>query len=376
MPSYRPQIYNPQQGQFQRQPTESFTEIDGIVQPAIAQTLTASTAIAPIASTIAISSATAIALTATPAIAPGIDPNKFQILNLINTGNHNITLQDEAVLAGSGLRLFKNNWVIRPNRSLALLYRGDRWQQLFDGETLGDADILEAILRVDTDSAGINATTLQGINGGGFLKTANNLSDLSSQGAARNNIGADSPFWNADRIRGVGVSPIAPIAGQSLVFNSATNQYVPTTVASSGFDALTTIIYKDANWGLCDLSGQNFIWRSRDAQYLGTGGESATGRLEIGYLILKNTLVLLLGGGGSTNGNLKRVKIVRTSDSAVLYDLSLNILISIDTNGLVAASINTSTNNGAIVKIVIEDNDSGGSWSWISIDIKSCVTIL
>ncbi|HBE31531.1 MAG TPA: hypothetical protein DD990_09390 [Cyanobacteria bacterium UBA11368] len=36
MPSYRPQIYNPQQGQFQRQPTGSFIETDGIVQPAIA----------------------------------------------------------------------------------------------------------------------------------------------------------------------------------------------------------------------------------------------------------------------------------------------------------------------------------------------------
>lgn len=233
MTSYRPQIYNPTQGQFQRSPAGSFTEADGIVQPAIAQTLTASTAIAPVASTIAISSATEIALTATPAIAPGIDPNKFQVLTLINIGSNNITLQDESVLTGSGLRLFKNNWVIRPNRSIPLLYRGGMWQQLFDGEALGDADILDAILRVDGDNAGINATTLQGTSSSGFLKTANNLSDLSSRSAARTNLEASSPFWNAGQIRGIDVSPTTPLHKQVLVFNSTTNQYAPAVPISS-----------------------------------------------------------------------------------------------------------------------------------------------
>ena len=153
--------------------------------------------------------------------------------------------------------------------------------------------------------------------------------------------------------------------------------YTPSVAGSEEEeDMLNTVIYKDDNWGLYDVSAQNFIWRSRDPQYLGSGGESATGRIEIGYVILKNSLVLLLGGGGSTNGSLKRVKIVRDSDNFVLHDLTLNSLISIDINGLVAASINTSNNNGVKAKLRIEDNDNGGGWAWISIDTKSCFVIL
>jgi len=374
MNSYRPQIYNQAQGQFQRSPAGSFVEVDAIVQPAITQVLAANSTINPTGAIVAISSASAIALTSTPTIADGA-AGKFQQLILTNAGNNDITLQDSATLANSGLRLFKNNWTIKPGRSLTVIYRGDDWQQLFDGEALSDADILAAILRTDADNAGINASTLQGLARSGFLQAGNNLSDLVSRTTARSNIEASSPFWNAAKIMGIDISPIAPTHGQTHAYNSATNQFVPTTIASYP-DALTTIIYKDANWGLYDLSGQNFIWRSRDAQYLGTGGESATGRLEIGYLTLKNTLVLLLGGGGSTNGSLKRVKIVRVNDNITLYDLSLSALISVDTNGLVAASINTSTNNGAVVKLIIEDNDSGGGWSWVSIDAKSCFTII
>lgn len=230
MPSFRPQIYNPQQGQFQRQPAGSFSEIDGIVQPAIAQELTANSTISPTGAIVAISSASAIALTSTPTIADGA-AGKFQQLILINAGSNDISLQDSATLPNSGLRLFKNIWTIKPSRSLTLIYRGDDWQQLFDGETLSDADILAAILRIDTDSAGINASTLQGLARSGFLQANNNLSDLASRATARNNIEASSPFWNAAKIMGVDVSPVAPSQGQSLVFNNATNQYAPGTVA-------------------------------------------------------------------------------------------------------------------------------------------------
>ena len=230
MNSYRPQIYNQAQGQFQRSPAGSFIETDGIVQPAIAQVLAANSTINPTGAIVAISSASAIALTSTPTIGDGA-AGKFQQLILINVGNNDITLQDSATLANSGLRLFKNNWTIKPGRSLTLIYRGDDWQQLFDGEALSDADILAAILRTDADNAGINASTLQGLARSGFLQTGNNLSDLTSRTIARSNIEASNPFWNAAKIMGVDVSPVAPSQGQSLVFNSATNQYIPGTVA-------------------------------------------------------------------------------------------------------------------------------------------------
>lgn len=230
MNSYRPQIYNQAQGQFQRSPAGSFVEVDGIVQPAIAQVLAANSTINPTGAIVAISSASAIALTSTPTIADGA-AGKFQQLTLINIGSQDITLQDSATLANSGLRLFKNMWTIKPDRSLTLIYRGDDWQQLFDGETLSDSDILAAVLRTDADNAGINASTLQGLARSGFLQAGNNLSDLVSRTTARSNIEASSPFWNAAKIMGVDVSPVAPTHGQTHVYNSATNQFVPGTVA-------------------------------------------------------------------------------------------------------------------------------------------------
>lgn len=67
--SYRPQVYNPNNGQFARQPSGSFTEVEGMVQPALAQSPTANDPINPIGGIVAISSASAITLTSTPAIA-------------------------------------------------------------------------------------------------------------------------------------------------------------------------------------------------------------------------------------------------------------------------------------------------------------------
>jgi len=378
MNSYRPQIYNQAQGQFQRSPAGSFIETDGIVQPAIAQTLTASTAIAPVASIVAISSASAIALTSTPTIADGA-AGKFQQLILTNAGNNDITLQDSATLANSGLRLFKNNWTIKPGRSLTVIYRGDDWQQLFDGETLSDSDILAAILRTDADNAGINASTLQGLARSGFLQAGNNLSDLTSRTTARSNIEASSPFWNAAKIMGVDVSPVAPTQGQSLIFNASTNQYAPSTPSSSySSSSLNEILYRDSNWGLYNQSSERYAWRSYVPEFFGNpaSGESATGAIEFGYLTLSNFLLLILSGGGNTNGHLKRIKILRAVDNAVLIDTTLNALMPQDTSGIRPAILNTTSFAGTRIKIRLEDNDTGFGWAWLGIYLPGCCVVV
>jgi len=369
--SYRPQIYNPIDGQMQRSPAGSFTETDGIVQPAIAQILTASTAIAPVASIVAISSASAIALTSAPTIGDGAT-GKFQQLILINAGANDITLQDSATLANSGLRLFKNTWTIRPGRSLTLIYRGDDWQQLFDGETLSDADILAAILRTGTNSAGINASTLQGLARSGFLQVGNNLSDLDDTSTARNNIGAGTAAWNAIKIRGYNISSDTPIAGQAMIFNGT--QWGASAISSNN-NALTEILHRDDNWGLSNEFQTNgtWIWRSRNPQILGNSslGENAMGKIRVGYITLKNKLILTLMGGGSSNGQLKRVRILRASDNTILIDVGLNSLIG-NTDTGTAIALDTADYIGQIVLVEVDDLDNNFGWAWAGIDLSRC----
>ena len=163
--------------------------------------------------------------------------------------------------------------------------------------------------------------------------------------------------------------------GQSIRINASGNGFEFYT-PGFGFveeeeNMLNRVLYKDANWGLYDYSGQNFFWRSRDTQYLGSGGENATGAIEFGYLVLSNFLHLFVGGGGGTNGSLKRVKIIKASDSSILINQTLSSLIGRDTNGVDLCTINTSAYNGIKIIIRVEDNDPNFGWSWVQVDPKS-----
>ncbi len=88
--------------------------------PSTAQVLVAGTAIAPSGNFLPISAASAITLTGTPTITAGFSG---QEITIINEGSFAITLQDQSVLANSGLRLLGGrNLLLLQYRALKLIY--------------------------------------------------------------------------------------------------------------------------------------------------------------------------------------------------------------------------------------------------------------
>lgn len=161
--------------------------------------------------------------------------------------------------------------------------------------------------------------------------------------------------------------------GQALILTNNTGQLgwgSGSGGATTDYPGLTRIIYKDSNWGLTyGYSTTQLYWRSRESG----GGETSTGKINIGYLRIRNWLYIPLCGGGNTNGNLKLLKIIRNSDNTVLGSYTLGSLISINSDTLVIAAINTSSFADTIAYISIEDNDSGTGWAWVGFEPEKAI---
>jgi hypothetical protein len=135
-----------------------------------------------------------------------------------------------------------------------------------------------------------------------------------------------------------------------------------------GNPAFDTIIHKDSNWNLATRvnqygSRQTSMWTSFGVD--GSGADSLTGILKIGYLSLKSKLHILIAGGGSTSPTLKTVKFCRKSDNAVLLNLSMGQILGVDTNDLLHRTIDTSSISGNEVYLQLEDNATD-AYGWIA----------
>lgn len=179
---------------------------------------------------------------------------------------------------------------------------------------------------------------------------------------------------------GTGLSTLG-LPGQSIRVNSdgtGFEFYTPNGNSEEGEeDMFNEVLYLDSNWGLYDQSAQRYAWRSYIPQYIGnpSSGEQATGAIEFGYAVLRGKLILILSGGGNTNGSLKRIKLIRATDGVSLIDTTLNALMPIDTSGLLPVVINTSAYSGTRIKLRLEDNDTGSGWAWMGFYPPSSYTV-
>lgn len=153
--------------------------------------------------------------------------------------------------------------------------------------------------------------------------------------------------------------------------NSGTTNHTHTN--KSILDAIlgtewSKIIYVDSNWGLAIGYGTNQAYfRSRES----SSGESATGKLEIGYFKLIGKLVFLIAGGGATGGNLKSLEIVRVFDNIVVATYTLSTMLGgINTDLLQLCTIDTSSLAGTNCFLRFKDSDSNLGWAWIGLDIS------
>ncbi|MHC5914531.1 MAG: hypothetical protein ACYTXE_26840 [Nostoc sp.] len=131
---------------------------------------------------------------------------------------------------------------------------------------------------------------------------------------------------------------------------------------------LNTIISRDSNWNLATrvnqyVSRETLLWTSFGVD--GSGADSLTGILKIGYLTLQNKLHICIAGGGLTSPTLKTVKFVRKSDDTVLLNLHLGQILGVDTNTLIYEQIDTSSISGNEVYLEIEDNATE-AYGWIA----------
>ncbi|MFB2921180.1 MULTISPECIES: hypothetical protein [Aerosakkonema] len=147
---------------------------------------------------------------------------------------------------------------------------------------------------------------------------------------------------------------------------SHTGERSPSLIITNRID----VLYADSNWGLQNGYGSNQVyWRSR----LDSGpGETATGKLEVGNLTLKNKLTLAIAGGGATNGHLKLMKIVKVSDNSTLASYTLGTLSgNANSDWLRVTTINTASWINTEIKLSFEDNDPNSSWAWMAVDLAN-----
>lgn len=138
--------------------------------------------------------------------------------------------------------------------------------------------------------------------------------------------------------------------------------------SSNSDPILNTIIYKDTNWNLATrvnqfVARETLLWTSFGVD--GSGSDSLTGILKIGYLKMKNKLHIMLAGGGSTNPTQKTMKFVKKSDNTVLLSLHLGQLLGIDTNTLIYKQVDTSSISGNEVYLEFQDSATN-AYGWVA----------
>lgn len=154
-----------------------------------------SDAIAATAPVMTLHSGSDLTLTSTPTVPTGLDG---QEVVLLNTGTHNITLQDSGTLTGSDLALSVAALTLHPLESVTLRYS------------------VAATVWV--------ATAFSAKTGTGDMQGANNLSDVSSVSLARSNLGVPS------------AAQISALFGNNggWTLGTSTDVYLPTPTIASG----------------------------------------------------------------------------------------------------------------------------------------------
>ena len=134
-----------------------------------------------------------------------------------------------------------------------------------------------------------------------------------------------------------------------------------------------TVLRRDANWGMHGTFRSKMFFSS----YATGAAESATGSLDFGYFErgTASSLWIMLGGGGATNGSLKRVEIRRREGDAIAFISDLTNLLGVnseDANRWVALPLATLTADELFYLRFI-DNDTNSSWAWIGADLDSII---
>jgi hypothetical protein len=136
------------------------------------------------------------------------------------------------------------------------------------------------------------------------------------------------------------------------------------------------VLAKDANWGVHSsfpFSGEKMFWSSYTVGAL----QSDTGSLDYGYFLrgTASTLWILMGGGGLTNGELKRVEVRKESDNTIVLISNLAVLIGADIPyaqhwvGLPLVLLGADE----LFYLRFIDNDGGNSYSWMAVDFDSII---
>lgn len=131
---------------------------------------------------------------------------------------------------------------------------------------------------------------------------------------------------------------------------------------------LNTIIYRDSNWNLATrvnqyVSRETLLWTSFGID--GSGSDSQTGILKIGYLKLKNKLYICVAGGGATSPTLKTIKLIKKSDDSILFSQHLGQILGVNSNILIPVIIDTSLIANNEVYLQFTDNATDG-YGWLA----------
>ncbi len=102
-----------------------------------------------------------------------------------------------------------------------------------------------------------------------------------------------------------------------------------------------TWVYEERDW-LANVGGLG--WHSR------ASGEAATGTIQLGYLVLGNSLYMAIAG----SGDLITYNIVRASDNSVLYTFTNGV----DNDRYKHRSVDTSSDSGTLIYLEVIDNDT------------------
>ncbi|MEC4804432.1 MAG: hypothetical protein SAJ12_10500 [Jaaginema sp. PMC 1079.18] len=128
-------------------------------------------------------------------------------------------------------------------------------------------------------------------------------------------------------------------------------------VATASASTMTEILQRDATWTRQWFDGE-IIWRS---------GETATGKLKLGYLSLKNKLLLAISGGHDANQGVLKIIRIRRSDDTLLMETDGSALLNFNTNNLRPCEIDTSAHAGEEIYLEFDDSDSNSGWAWFGI---------
>lgn len=124
--------------------------------------------------------------------------------------------------------------------------------------------------------------------------------------------------------------------------------------------ALNQILSVAPNWTYQNLDG--WMWRSN------IGGEMATGALDIGYMFMRNKLILFIAGGGDTYGENKLIQFYDRIDNSLLASFTLKQVLGVDSNSYTMVQINTSSFKNKTCWVRFDDKSNQNQWGWIGFD--------